>query len=114
MLPISESNLVCILQLNVHHTKGSSCSYVMYSKDANLSKLLCRRCVYSDHETPQFDFLLPTAADNYYLVPFLDLLNHSSDAKVKAAFNSTNNHFEITTYKTCKSHNQVGILFIKS
>ena len=65
------------------------------------------RCVFSDHEKAEFAWLLPSESDKYYLVPFLDLLNHSSEASVKADFNRKTQCFEIITFKKFQKYEQV-------
>nr|CAB3265994.1 SET domain-containing protein 4 [Phallusia mammillata] len=67
------------------------------------------RCVYSSHDVQKQTFVRPSAADCYYLVPFLDLLNHSPSVQVKTGFNSNNDCFEITSMSNVKKHNQVFI-----
>ncbi|CAK8671033.1 unnamed protein product [Clavelina lepadiformis] len=67
------------------------------------------RCVYSDHDPPKLKGLQPSEADNYFLVPFLDLLNHSVGARVEAKYNKLSKKFEIKTLNSVKKYSQVFI-----
>lgn len=66
------------------------------------------RCVYM--EVPSSAFI-QERNKNYALVPFLDLLNHSSDAKVSAGFNSATKSFEIVTCSGSRKYEQVFIKY---
>ncbi|KAK6169226.1 hypothetical protein SNE40_020314 [Patella caerulea] len=48
---------------------------------------------------------------NMALAPFLDLLNHSTDAKTDAGFNVVNNCYEIRTSNNYKKYDQVFISY---
>ncbi|KAM9088481.1 SET domain-containing protein 4 isoform 3-T22 [Megaptera novaeangliae] len=49
--------------------------------------------------------------DTCALAPFLDLLNHSPDAQVKAAFNEETRCYEIRTAVSCGKHKEVLICY---
>ncbi|XP_022408509.1 SET domain-containing protein 4 [Delphinapterus leucas] len=49
--------------------------------------------------------------DTCVLAPFLDLLNHSPDAQVKAAFNEETRCYEIRTAVSCGNHQEVLICY---
>ncbi|XP_076975032.1 SET domain-containing protein 4 isoform X4 [Tamandua tetradactyla] len=49
--------------------------------------------------------------DTYALAPFLDLLNHSPDVQVKAAFNEETRCYEIRTASRCRKHEEVFICY---
>ncbi|XP_057401632.1 SET domain-containing protein 4 isoform X2 [Balaenoptera acutorostrata] len=49
--------------------------------------------------------------DTCVLAPFLDLLNHSPDAQVKAAFNEETRCYEIRTAVSCGKHKEVLICY---
>lgn len=70
------------------------------------------RCVYSDHEDlSSLKQVRKTAADNYYLAPFLDLLNHNPVADVSGKFNTTSRCYEIHTNKELRPYSQVFIKY---
>ena len=68
------------------------------------------RCVYSNHEESAIFNLCDSSIVSFYLVPFLDLLNHSPDAEVNAKFNFKTNCFEIITLNSIKRFEQVSFL----
>ncbi|XP_046504301.1 SET domain-containing protein 4-like isoform X1 [Equus quagga] len=49
--------------------------------------------------------------DTYALAPYLDLLNHSPDVQVKAAFNEETRCYEIRTVSSCRKHEEVFICY---
>ncbi|XP_044106894.1 SET domain-containing protein 4 isoform X4 [Neovison vison] len=49
--------------------------------------------------------------DTYALAPYLDLLNHSPDVQVKAAFNEETRCYEVRTASGCRKHEQVFICY---
>ncbi|XP_044298138.1 SET domain-containing protein 4 [Varanus komodoensis] len=49
--------------------------------------------------------------DVYALAPYLDLLNHSPSAQVKAAFNEKTKCYEIKTLSHCQKYNEVFICY---
>jgi len=71
------------------------------------------RCVYSDHNK---NVPLPSpsikssSSDFFYLIPFLDMLNHHPNACVEASFNHKIDSFQIITLKKCAKYSE---LFIK-
>ncbi|KAK7493088.1 hypothetical protein BaRGS_00015609 [Batillaria attramentaria] len=69
------------------------------------------RCVYLDTEACVLDWVNMEQPDENYmaLCPYLDLLNHTSTAKVQAGFNKQNNCYEIVTLDTYHAHDQVFI-----
>ncbi|XP_002130734.2 SET domain-containing protein 4 [Ciona intestinalis] len=71
------------------------------------------RCVYSTHDDPAMlkCCYQSSAADNYFLVPYLDLLNHSNEVNTKAEFNNTNKCFELKTHCKFKRFTQVFISY---
>nr|XP_002130734.1 SET domain-containing protein 4 [Ciona intestinalis] len=71
------------------------------------------RCVYSTHDDPTIMKCCyqSSAADKYFLVPYLDLLNHSNEVNTKAEFNNTNKCFELRTHCKFKRFAQVFISY---
>lgn len=57
------------------------------------------------------DFLNPDEPDNMALAPFLDLLNHSPTANIKAGYNKDSNRYEIVTLDAYKPYEQVFISY---
>ncbi|NWW81871.1 SETD4 protein, partial [Climacteris rufus] len=49
--------------------------------------------------------------DVYALAPYLDLLNHSPNVQVKAAFNEQTRSYEIWTNSQCRKHEEVFICY---
>ncbi|NXF10040.1 SETD4 protein, partial [Smithornis capensis] len=49
--------------------------------------------------------------DVYALAPYLDLLNHSPDVQVKAAFNEHTRSYEIQTNSQCRKYEEVFICY---
>merc|ERR1712136_427228 len=67
------------------------------------------RCVYSQHEKVTLPCYRKSKEDNYYLIPFLDLLNHKCGTHVTASFNKNNQSFEITAGSRVEPFQQVFI-----
>ncbi|XP_053312824.1 SET domain-containing protein 4 [Spea bombifrons] len=66
------------------------------------------RTVYMNH--PQRD-CFSAEQDVYALAPYLDLLNHSPNVQVEAAFNAKSRCYEIRTKVRCRKHDQVFICY---
>ncbi|XP_066563096.1 SET domain-containing protein 4 [Amia ocellicauda] len=66
------------------------------------------RTVYMKH--PQSEFL-SREADVYALAPYLDLLNHSPEVQVEAAFNEKTRCYEIRTGPGCRKYEQAFICY---
>ncbi|NXA12008.1 SETD4 protein, partial [Sapayoa aenigma] len=66
------------------------------------------RTIYMKHPQRECFSLEP---DVYALAPYLDLLNHSPDVQVKAAFNEQTRSYEIQTNSQCKKYGQVFICY---
>uniref|UniRef100_H2Z102 Uncharacterized protein n=1 Tax=Ciona savignyi TaxID=51511 RepID=H2Z102_CIOSA len=71
------------------------------------------RCVYSTHDPVQFDSCCykHSSEDNYYLVPYLDLLNHCSDVGTDVRFNQTNKCYELINHSKIKRYSQAFISY---
>lgn len=66
------------------------------------------RTVYMKHPRRECFSLEP---DVYALAPYLDLLNHSPNVQVKAAFNEQTRSYEIRTNSQCKKYQEVFICY---
>ncbi|XP_013810811.1 SET domain-containing protein 4 isoform X1 [Apteryx mantelli] len=66
------------------------------------------RTVYMKHSQRECFSLEP---DVYALAPYLDLLNHSPNVQVKAAFNEQIRSYEIRTDSQCKKYEEVFICY---
>ncbi|NWR68014.1 SETD4 protein, partial [Bucorvus abyssinicus] len=66
------------------------------------------RAIYMKH--PQRD-CFSLEPDVYALAPYLDLLNHSPNVQVKAAFNEQTRSYEIWTNSQCKKYEEVFICY---
>ncbi|NWH41124.1 SETD4 protein, partial [Chloropsis hardwickii] len=66
------------------------------------------RTIYMKHP-PRACFSLEP--DVYALAPYLDLLNHSPNVQVKAAFNERTRSYEIWANSECKKHQEVLICY---
>ncbi|XP_010141109.1 PREDICTED: SET domain-containing protein 4 [Buceros rhinoceros silvestris] len=66
------------------------------------------RTIYMKH--PQRECFSPEP-DVYALAPYLDLLNHSPNVQVKAAFNEQTRSYEIRTNSQCKKYEEVFICY---
>ncbi|XP_057360334.1 SET domain-containing protein 4 isoform X1 [Manis pentadactyla] len=66
------------------------------------------RAVYVKHTQRQCFSAEP---NTYALAPYLDLLNHSPDVQVKAAFNEETHCYEIRTASSCRKHEEVFICY---
>ncbi|XP_017528466.1 SET domain-containing protein 4 isoform X2 [Manis javanica] len=66
------------------------------------------RAVYMKHTQRQCFSAEP---NTYALAPYLDLLNHSPDVQVKAAFNEETHCYEIRTASSCRKHEEVFICY---
>ncbi|XP_045140503.1 SET domain-containing protein 4 isoform X2 [Echinops telfairi] len=66
------------------------------------------RAVYLSHRRHG---CLSTEPDTCALAPFLDLLNHSPDIQVKAAFNEETHCYEIRAASRCRKHEEVFICY---
>ncbi|NXE49803.1 SETD4 protein, partial [Casuarius casuarius] len=66
------------------------------------------RTVYMKHSQRECFSLEP---DVYALAPYLDLLNHSPNVQVKAAFNEQTRSYEIRTDSQCKKYEEVFICY---
>uniref|UniRef100_U3K753 SET domain containing 4 n=1 Tax=Ficedula albicollis TaxID=59894 RepID=U3K753_FICAL len=66
------------------------------------------RTIYMKHPRRECFSLEP---DVYALAPYLDLLNHSPNVQVKAAFNEQTRSYEIWTNSQCKKYQEVFICY---
>ncbi|KAM6420060.1 SET domain-containing protein 4 isoform 1-T1 [Pluvialis apricaria] len=66
------------------------------------------RTIYMKHSQRECFSLEP---DVYALAPYLDLLNHSPNVQVKAAFNEQTRSYEIRTNSRCKKYKEVFICY---
>ncbi|NXT78258.1 SETD4 protein, partial [Zapornia atra] len=66
------------------------------------------RTIYMKHSQRDCFSLEP---DVYALAPYLDLLNHSPNVQVKAAFNERTRSYEIWTNSQCKKYEEVFICY---
>ncbi|NXS97519.1 SETD4 protein, partial [Jacana jacana] len=66
------------------------------------------RTIYMKHLQRECFSLEP---DVYALAPYLDLLNHSPNVQVKAAFNEQTRSYEIRTNSQCKKYEEVFICY---
>ncbi|NXY15506.1 SETD4 protein, partial [Atrichornis clamosus] len=66
------------------------------------------RTIYMEHPHRECFSLEP---DVYALAPYLDLLNHSPNVQVKAAFNEQTRSYEIWTNSQCKKYGEVFICY---
>lgn len=66
------------------------------------------RTIYMKHSQRECFSLEP---DVYALAPYLDLLNHSPNVQVKAAFNEQTRSYEIRTNSQCKKYEEVFICY---
>ncbi|XP_014793662.1 PREDICTED: SET domain-containing protein 4 isoform X2 [Calidris pugnax] len=66
------------------------------------------RTIYMKHSQRECFSLEP---DVYALAPYLDLLNHSPNVQVKAAFNEQTRSYEIWTNSQCKKYKEVFICY---
>ncbi|NWS66455.1 SETD4 protein, partial [Crotophaga sulcirostris] len=66
------------------------------------------RTIYMKHSQRECFSLEP---DVYALAPYLDLLNHSPNVQVKAAFNEQTRSYEIRTKSRCKKYEEVFICY---
>ncbi|XP_032867162.1 SET domain-containing protein 4 isoform X3 [Tyto alba] len=66
------------------------------------------RTIYMKHSQRECFSLEP---DVYALAPYLDLLNHSPNVQVKAAFNEQTRSYEIQTNSQCKKYEEVLICY---
>ncbi|NXI61615.1 SETD4 protein, partial [Anseranas semipalmata] len=66
------------------------------------------RTIYMKHSQRECFSLEP---DVYALAPYLDLLNHSPNVQVKAAFNEQTRSYEIQTNSQCKKYEEVFICY---
>ncbi|KAM6293689.1 SET domain-containing protein 4 isoform 1-T1 [Porphyrio hochstetteri] len=66
------------------------------------------RTIYMKHSQRECFSLEP---DVYALAPYLDLLNHSPNVQVKAAFNERTRRYEIWTNSLCKKYEEVFICY---
>ncbi|XP_040433129.1 SET domain-containing protein 4 [Cygnus olor] len=66
------------------------------------------RTIYMKHSQRECFSLEP---DVYALAPYLDLLNHSPNVQVKAAFNDQTRSYEIRTNSQCKKYEEVFICY---
>uniref|UniRef100_U3J8J8 SET domain-containing protein 4 n=1 Tax=Anas platyrhynchos platyrhynchos TaxID=8840 RepID=U3J8J8_ANAPP len=66
------------------------------------------RTIYMKHSQRECFSLEP---DVYALAPYLDLLNHSPNVQVKAAFNEQARSYEIQTNSQCKKYEEVFICY---
>uniref|UniRef100_G1NNX7 SET domain-containing protein 4 n=1 Tax=Meleagris gallopavo TaxID=9103 RepID=G1NNX7_MELGA len=66
------------------------------------------RTIYMKHSQRECFSLEP---DVYALAPYLDLLNHSPNVQVKAAFNEQSRSYEIQTNSQCKKYEEVFICY---
>ncbi|NWU64589.1 SETD4 protein, partial [Pterocles burchelli] len=66
------------------------------------------RTIYMKHSQRECFSLEP---DVYALAPYLDLLNHSPNVQVKAAFNEQTRSYEIRTNSLCKKYEEVFICY---
>ncbi|NWW48793.1 SETD4 protein, partial [Pedionomus torquatus] len=66
------------------------------------------RTIYMKHSQKECFSLEP---DVYALAPYLDLLNHSPNVQVKAAFNEQTRSYEIWTNSQCKKYKEVFICY---
>ncbi|NXY08910.1 SETD4 protein, partial [Pteruthius melanotis] len=66
------------------------------------------RTIYMKHPHRECFSLEP---DVYALAPYLDLLNHSPNVQVKAAFNEQTRSYEIRTNSQCKKYQEVFICY---
>ncbi|KAM9565999.1 SET domain-containing protein 4 isoform 2-T4 [Guaruba guarouba] len=66
------------------------------------------RTIYMKHSQRECFSLEP---DVYALAPYLDLLNHSPNVQVKAAFNEQTRSYEIRTNSQCKRYEEVFICY---
>ncbi|KAM6285162.1 SET domain-containing protein 4 isoform 2-T2 [Spheniscus humboldti] len=66
------------------------------------------RTIYMKHSQRECFSLEP---DVYALAPYLDLLNHSPNVQVKAAFNEQTRSYEIWTNSQCKKYEEVFICY---
>ncbi|XP_068000678.1 SET domain-containing protein 4 isoform X1 [Melanerpes formicivorus] len=66
------------------------------------------RTIYMKHSQRECFSLEP---DVYALAPYLDLLNHSPNVQVKAAFNDQTRSYEIQTNSQCKKYEEVFICY---
>ncbi|XP_015737622.1 SET domain-containing protein 4 isoform X1 [Coturnix japonica] len=66
------------------------------------------RTIYMKHSQRECFSLEP---DVYALAPYLDLLNHSPNVQVKAAFNEQSRSYEILTNSQCKKYEEVFICY---
>ncbi|KAL4233758.1 SET domain-containing protein 4 [Mactra antiquata] len=67
------------------------------------------RSVY--YQSNHSKYLSTDEPDNIALAPYLDLLNHSSQANVKAGYNAITNCYEIITYDVYKPYQEVFISY---
>ncbi|XP_053395994.1 SET domain-containing protein 4-like [Mercenaria mercenaria] len=63
------------------------------------------------YQSGQSEYLSTEEPDTIALAPFLDLLNHSPAANIKAGFNPVNKSYEIITNDTYKAYDQVFISY---
>ncbi|XP_033930294.1 SET domain-containing protein 4 isoform X3 [Melopsittacus undulatus] len=66
------------------------------------------RTIYMKHSQRECFSIEP---DVYALAPYLDLLNHSPNVQVKAAFNEQTRRYEIWTKSQCKRYEEVFICY---
>ncbi|NWT38561.1 SETD4 protein, partial [Chroicocephalus maculipennis] len=66
------------------------------------------RTIYMKHSQRECFSLEP---DVYALAPYLDLLNHSPNVQVKAAFNEQTRSYEIWTNSQCKKYEEIFICY---
>ncbi|XP_052649999.1 SET domain-containing protein 4 isoform X1 [Harpia harpyja] len=66
------------------------------------------RTIYMKHSQRECFSLEP---DVYALAPYLDLLNHSPNVQVKAAFNEQTRSYEVWTNSQCKKNEEVFICY---
>ncbi|XP_062478275.1 SET domain-containing protein 4 isoform X2 [Pezoporus occidentalis] len=66
------------------------------------------RTIYMKHSQRECFSIEP---DVYALAPYLDLLNHSPNVQVKAAFNEQTRSYEIWTNSQCKRYEEVFICY---
>lgn len=70
------------------------------------------RCIYSNHEKlPDWNFLSSSDADHYYLAPYLDMFNHSPQAKVVGSYNEKSQSYEIKSLQKWRKYEQIFICY---
>ncbi|KAG1684715.1 SET domain-containing protein 4 [Nymphon striatum] len=102
---------LCTRYQTISYKRRSKCEPPSYSDDILLNDL---RWAHSAINTRSVYFEIDGKKcweDNIALAPFLDLLNHSATACVKAGFNESNQCYEITTMNAYKKFEEVFIKY---